>query len=404
MQSRYNPWMAMLPGLMTLVLASAAWVMGMGGLVILGLVGVSFVVLALAILRAGSRVSRLQTALAQCELTARGGSKTLQTLDELVTLNTQSVTGQTLEIGHELKRVQELIADAIVTLQSSFTRLNSETQKQQDTVMGMMQSMSGDAKGQSVEQFSIEMREVLEYMMGLLTNVSKRSADTIHKIDDMVGQIEAIFVLQEDVKSIADQTNLLALNAAIEAARAGDAGRGFAVVADEVRKLSLHSNQLNEQIRKQAEKAKSTIAEARNVIGEVAQRDMNEAMGSKTRIDGMLSGLKKMNDQMASTLGDVRVMIGNVDEQVSHAIRSLQFEDIVRQQLDHSIVRSQQLAEFAGHIQSELSALHGSHQSIDEVLTRLGQQMQQANTRMHKATDRPASSQDSMDDGGVELF
>ena len=69
----------------------------------------------------------------------------------------------------------------------------------------------------------------------------------------------------------------MALNAAIEAARAGEAGRGFAVVADEVRKLSLNSNILNEQIRKQAENAKKTVDQVRQLVSDTASKDMQEA-------------------------------------------------------------------------------------------------------------------------------
>jgi methyl-accepting chemotaxis protein len=404
MQSRINPWTGVLPGLFFGILAVALPFLNLASYWPSLAVVVSVLFLLRAVSQSTSKVNQLEQAYQASQAQAQTGGKTLKTIDQMVAINQAAVGEQTEQLTNEMKRVQELVADAISTLQSSFTQLNSETQKQQDAVVGLMQSMAGGSTEQSVDKFSVEMRDVLEYMMGLLNNVSKRSAETITKIDDMVQQIEAIFVLQEDVKSIADQTNLLALNAAIEAARAGDAGRGFAVVADEVRKLSLHSNQLNEQIRKQAEKAKSTIAEARNVIGQVAERDMQEAVSSKTRIDGMLSGLQKMNESVSQSLGDIRGMIQNVDRQVGNAIRSLQFEDIVRQQLDHSIMRSQKVSEFVQMIQRELVKMQAEQQGMDELLSRLNEKMRQESTQMNTVTSRQASSQESMEDGGVELF
>lgn len=60
----------------------------------------------------------------------------------------------------------------------------------------------------------------------------------IKQISDLNGDMREITRIMKTIGDIAEQTNLLSLNAAIEAARAGEAGRGFAVVAGEVRKLS----------------------------------------------------------------------------------------------------------------------------------------------------------------------
>lgn len=243
-----------------------------------------------------------------------------------------SVIDQEVEIVRgELLQVKDLIAEAVETLNNSFTNLNDASQREGDVVMGLMANIGGSNGGMTIQKFSEETGDIMSYLIDLIVNISHRSRNTVTKIDEMVSQINAIFVLLEDVKTIADQTNLLALNAAIEAARAGDAGRGFAVVADEVRKLSLHSNQLTEQIRRKAEQTKLTVDEVKEIVGDTAHKDMREAVDSKARVDNMMDGLTNMNNSISSRLADVSDVIRDIDYNVSNAIRSLQFEDITRQ-------------------------------------------------------------------------
>jgi len=312
-------------------------------------------------------------------------------------------------VSEELLQVKTLVSEAIETLNGSFSGLHEQTQAEYQLVVSLLDNLGGgeNSDSMSIQKFSSEIRVVLQYLIDLLINASKRSNQTVDKIDEMVGQIESIFHLLEDVKGIADQTNLLALNAAIEAARAGEAGRGFAVVADEVRKLSLNSNVLNEQIRKRAEQARITVDQVRSIVSETATKDMEHAVSSQDKVGHMLGDLEEMNDGIGSKLGDVSGMISEIEMSVSNAVRSLQFEDIVRQLVEQVINHLHNLSDFSNEmgdmIQNNLDNPAKTEQEHKQRLSDFRETLQQKRHEMEENRMARVNTE-SMEEGEIELF
>lgn len=326
----------------------------------------------------------------------------------LVMKDVDEVVDQEVDVVRvELKKMQELIAEAIETLNDSFTGLHGQTRDQYNLVLSLIDNLGGDGEGMSIEKFSLETQQVLGQLIGMIANASERSSLTVSKIDGMVAQIEGIFHLLEDVKGIADQTNLLALNAAIEAARAGEAGRGFAVVADEVRKLSLNSNHLNEQIRLKAQEARVTVDQVRGIVGEMASKDIEQASTSEDRVNSMLADLEQMNNTISNRLGDVSNLIGGIETSVSHAVRSLQFEDIVRQLIDQAMSHLDSLTEFSTEIREYLSEMTvNPPDNAKDYLSRVGnfcEGIQKQRAEIEERRMRRVSSS-NMDEGEIEMF
>jgi len=333
--SGYGWWLAALPGaglsLFMIAGSAAGWLeeAGWGSFMLLGIAW--FAGLAWSQKQATKRLLNERQRHSQSALADAAG---LQDIGAPVkSLLADEVAG----VRDEVRRVSAIVQEAIGSLTASFHSLNEQAQREEAMVHEIVERSathaSGDQSSDSGKSFLDDASELMQYFIDSLISISKQSVETVHRIDDMVGHMDGIFRLLEDVKSIADQTNLLALNAAIEAARAGEAGRGFAVVADEVRQLSMRSGALNEQIRDTVNSAKQSIAAVRETVGEMASRDMNVAIAGKDRVDKAFVHAEEHNAFLSGQIGQLGEISEQINADVGDAVRCLQFEDLVTQSM-----------------------------------------------------------------------
>ena len=210
-----------------------------------------------------------------------------------------------------INKLQTIIADAVSNLSQSFTILSDQSSSQASITHELIDQLKNDDDDTN---FVEETRLVLEYFVENVTEVSRDGMNMVYTVDDIEKQMDAVNGLLAEISGIADQTNLLALNAAIEAARAGEAGRGFAVVADEVRALSRNSNNLNDKIREVVSKSKDNIAKAKEMVGDIASRDMSVAMQHKVKVDDMLNNVTEQNRFVELKLAEIQGIADHVEQ------------------------------------------------------------------------------------------
>ncbi|ABD82368.1 chemotaxis sensory transducer [Saccharophagus degradans 2-40] len=240
-------------------------------------------------------------------------------------------------------KVRNLAEESSLALHKSFTVLMENTQREQELLESITkdltrrehQEKADGTQDVSLHQFAKEVGDILDVYVGLFVNVSDKSIQAVHKIQDMLKELDDMFKLISEIRGLAEQTNLLALNAAIEAARAGEAGRGFAVVADEVRKLSQSSGALNDEIRVKAEATKSTVADVEKVVGEIASLDMNIAINAKGHLEGMLAELERVNDRVTHTARQGSEISALINKEVMRSMTALQGADRISQYSDN---------------------------------------------------------------------
>ncbi|RAP26693.1 hypothetical protein C2W64_01409 [Brevibacillus laterosporus] len=155
---------------------------------------------------------------------------TKQNTDEMLVAFKEVATGMEQQ-AHSTVKVEE----DIQSIDNEIQKVNGQANEMKDEALRNNRRLSE----------GIDMMTDLTAQMQHIVSTVNMASNTIHKLNQQAGQVEAIV---GTINQIATQTNLLALNAAIESARAGEHGRGFGVVADEVRKLAEQSAEATQQI------------------------------------------------------------------------------------------------------------------------------------------------------------
>lgn len=331
------------------------------------------------------------------------------TIDRYLRSLDRCVVEEITRLDEELQQLKTMVADAAVTMHASFNSLHGLTSEQAQLIHSLIENLDGSKSadghtGMSFNQFAQETDSVLGSFVEHILQVSKQSMEMVDVINDVDSHMGKVGKLLSDVQKIADQTNLLALNAAIEAARAGEAGRGFAVVADEVRNLSKHSDKFSEEIKLVVNASKENIHTAQTMIEFMASKDMNIALSSKSNINKMMSEITAMNDRIAEDIAVLGKLSANIDDNVGHAVRALQFEDMARQLIEYlqlSTRRFQAISDEVGIGLNAFKTLDPAHcqQHLQQGCERIRDMQQHWQTQSAKAV-----TQSTMEEGDIELF
>jgi methyl-accepting chemotaxis protein len=293
---------------------------------------------------------------------------------------------QVIEQMNRLIERSNLQREHVASSVESGRNLTESTHARVDTNKALIASIQGQLEGQLTE---------------MRVNFGR--------IRQMAGEVCALTPLIRSITSIAQQTNLLALNAEIEAARAGSAGRGFSVVAAEVRKLAVRSTAAAAEI---SQKIGSTCGkvdgELKSAEAALRQHEANAAMGHLVSdLDAMQQQFSQNSELLLAVITEVDASYGETVERLSTALGHIQFQDVMRQRLEHVqgslkdlcdqvhvLVGKSEDAKWEGNLDRTFKSMLDEH---------LNQYRMASQTRTHLAVSGNAGAADQ---GGpaIELF
>jgi methyl-accepting chemotaxis protein len=300
-----------------------------------------------------------------------------QTLHDLLVESSRTAGNDLRALRADLKQVRGLVHDAVVTLGDGFQGIHARIQIEGEIIATVMARLlggmeigtnGGDGHGAAVSTRSLlrDLHKVFQTHIDSLSAVARCRDEVIQRLDELTTQIDA-------------------------AVRYCGAAGADALIAQRL------------------EETRAALFEVRRLTGEVVARDLTAAISTKRGVDTLLAESTELNHQLSDMLVRAASAGTGVNHSLDVLVRSLQFEDVVRQLLeycDRQVAGIEIYVDGLTGLLAESGSESGSGRQPQEQQARLMQACEsylENSTRW--ASDRQRHiTQTSMRAGNVELF
>jgi len=259
--------------------------------------------------------------------------------------------------------------------------------------------------GEAVSTATAKLSSQLELL------VKSCDVSTIGREVDGLGAIAEVGArLSENMRDftrLVKHLSMLGISTRIESARLGSQGLGFSTLADDVEKLAGKIHSSSERISSRAVDLTKQCLEASKSIQEMEQARCTYSHSAMELLEADLGALEKLREASRRTAGEISEEAASLVGSVSEAVLSMQFHDIIRQQLEHVAEATVEVGSMGrsgpgtpgGHEARDWDELTGwmrsvlalQHSQLGNARERFAQAMDSLETSLREISDRVRS-------------
>ncbi len=203
------------------------------------------------------------------------------------------------------------------------------------------------------------LQQMIRDMEMYLAQTATQSNESCSTLQTVLAHLDTISEPLQGFQKMTKALRMLGISTKIESARMGEAGLGFLTLALDVEKLSHEVSEKSGNILGHRQRLATMISANLRLVSN-SQRDQgSQVRGVLTSTSGSLDQLLAINSR-CTTLGElVSSVSGEVANNISEIVASMQMHDMTRQQVEHSV-------EALEKVIAKLDELHNSCESPEQ--------------------------------------
>ncbi len=237
-------------------------------------------------------------------------------------------------IRRQLQETSQQVEDSVVSVCGNFTKIAARA-REAVTETSTLTEGEGACQGATVEGAIGTSRQTIAALLERLERATKLSAVAVASMEDVSRTVTGIEDLLGQVQRIAFMNKLIALNAKIEAVHVGELGSGFEVVADEVSRQAEHSTELIGGIAGCIQTMRGRVDSAAADLREFLAEGRHKLDQSHSEAEMALTVLLCLHQRTSDSLQRKTEENAQLASDIAAAVVGLQFQDRVKQRVDH---------------------------------------------------------------------
>lgn len=312
-----------------------------------------------------------------------------ETLAEQVATALPVLDVMSTQLKQTASQIETAVVDVCIRFQSMMERARSGVNSASELLAGDASSNSGESIGSLIEQA----QQTIETLLDHTQHSAKVSQSAIERINRVRTATDDITKSLAQLDDITIGNRLLAVNARIQAVYAGDRAAGFGGVANEIAVQARRSAEIVDLIRSVSGELRSIAQSALTDLQVMAADDQKAMEKSKLEVDRVLEDFRRMNAHTRQFIEKMTRENASVADEISSAVRSLQFQDRINQRMAHVV----------GELEAMRSVFAKHTREVNVDTTAVIDRLSNLYT-MHEERSVLGTNDSALNEGDVELF